>query len=215
MRYIATLVIAALINLGLFLLISFMLVGQNGTQQLENLAAVDFVRLRREPEPPKPKERRLPEKPKPPPPEAPLPLPVHRPQAPSPRMSDKLRIVPNIEIPLALNSTGPYLGSYRQPSAGPRIALAMEGSLVPLVRIPPQYPSRAARRGIEGSVTVAFIITKKGSVRHPRVIDAHPPGIFNEAALRAIRRWRFKAKKVDGQWVAQRATQIIQFQLDQ
>lgn len=213
MRYIAALIIAALVNLGLFLLIFFMMAGQqSGFKQMENIAAVDFVRLRREPEPPKPKERQLPKKP--PPPKEPLPLMARRPQAPSPQKSPLPQVIPHIEIPLA-KSAGPYLGDYRQSSAGPTIAMAMEGELVPLVRIPPQYPPRAARRGIQGAVTVAFIITRKGSVRNPKVIEAHPPEIFNEAALRAIKRWRFKAKQVEGQWVEQQATQTIEFRLSQ
>jgi protein TonB len=96
---------------------------------------------------------------------------------------------------------------------GSDIVSVGEGDLIPLVRVPPQYPRRAARRGLEGAVTVAFIITKEGSVRDPEVIDSHPPGIFDEAALRAVKRWKFKSKQVEGQLVEQRATQKIEFKL--
>jgi periplasmic protein TonB len=212
-RYSISLLSAALINLGLFLLMAFMAVGQqNALRGGEEITMVDFVRLKRETEPPQPKERRLPEKP--PPPEEPLPMAMPRPQAPQPKTPAVPKIVPNIESSLALRNTGPYLGDYAESAGtieGP--AIAGEGDVIPLVRVPPQYPQRAARRGIEGVVTVSFIITKEGSVRDPEVVEAHPPGMFEQAALHAIQRWRFKPKRTEGQLVEQRATQEIEFKL--
>gem|GEM_PF-4333504 len=56
-------------------------------------------------------------------------------------------------------------------------------------------------------------ITTMGTVIDPVVVGAHPSDIFNEAALIAIRQWKFKQKIVDGQPVEQRAVQTLQFKL--
>ncbi|ABA57129.1 energy transducer TonB [Nitrosococcus oceani] len=215
MRFLIAIAIAGLVNLGLFLLMSFMAAGQQrGPEGIETATMVDFVRLKRESAPPEPKERQLPKKP--PPPEEPPSMMMPRPQAPQPKPSALAKVTPHIELPLSLKSDGPYLGDYGQTpgtSLGSGIVPAGEGDLLPLVRISPQYPRRAARRGLEGSVTVAFIITKEGSVRDPKVIESHPSGIFEQAALQAIKRWKFKPKQIEGQLVEQRATQEIEFNL--
>jgi len=67
------------------------------------------------------------------------------------------------------------------------------GSPQPTRRVPPEYPARAQRRGIEGYVEVRFTILPDGSVDTDslRVIDARPRNVFERAALRAISRWQF------------------------
>jgi protein TonB len=76
------------------------------------------------------------------------------------------------------------------------------------------YPRDAAMQGVEGWVKVEFTITEIGTVKDPRVIDADPPRIFNREALRAILKWKFKPRVVDGVAVERQATQIIDFNLD-
>ena len=85
--------------------------------------------------------------------------------------------------------------------------------VVPLVRVQPIYPMRATSRHIEGWVKIEFTVTAAGSVSNPVVVGASPPGIFDEAALDAIRKWKFKQKIVDGSPVAQRAVQVLKFKL--
>lgn len=69
--------------------------------------------------------------------------------------------------------------------------------VMPLVRVPPEYPPRALTRGIEGWVLVQFTITTIGTVKDARVVDANPREIFDDAALKAISRWRYNPR-VDG-----------------
>ncbi|MFA5630807.1 MAG: energy transducer TonB [Porticoccaceae bacterium] len=69
---------------------------------------------------------------------------------------------------------------------------------IPLVRVPPDYPMRALNRGIEGWVVVQFTITGTGSVKDAIVIDAKPKGMFDEAAIKAILRYRYNPKIEDG-----------------
>lgn len=69
---------------------------------------------------------------------------------------------------------------------------------MPLVRINPDYPPRAQARGIEGWVLIEFTITAAGTVRDARVVNASPKGYFEEAALKAIGRWRYNPKVQEG-----------------
>jgi protein TonB len=46
-----------------------------------------------------------------------------------------------------------------------------------------------------------------------RVVNAKPRRIFDAAAMAAARRWRFKPRVVNGQAVAQRGLQRIEFKL--
>lgn len=60
------------------------------------------------------------------------------------------------------------------------------------------YPPAAKAAGIEGSVTVRYDVTADGAVANARVVSAAPAGVFNEAALSAVRQWRFRAAVVRG-----------------
>ena len=102
-----------------------------------------------------------------------------------------------------------FIGNFQQvdPSA--------EGDIIPVVVIRPMYPREAAISGTQGWVKVEFIITEVGTVKDPRVIDAKPPRVFNREAIRAILKWKFKPRVVDGIAVERRATQVIDFTLDE
>jgi protein TonB len=77
------------------------------------------------------------------------------------------------------------------------------------------YPRDAAMNGTEGWVKVEFTITEVGTVKDPRVIEAEPPRIFNREAIRAILKWKFKPRVIDGVAIERRATQVIDFTLDE
>lgn len=54
------------------------------------------------------------------------------------------------------------------------------------------YPPDARDAGIEGYVVVRYDVDAEGRVRNARVVDAVPPGVFEESALQAVSRWRFR-----------------------
>lgn len=83
--------------------------------------------------------------------------------------------------------------------------------LVPLIKIQPTYPHQAAVNKIEGSVTLKVTVAPDGSVRDARVIRSRPRKTFDEAAVEAVRKWKFKPKIVDGQPVEQEGQQVIDF----
>jgi protein TonB len=68
------------------------------------------------------------------------------------------------------------------------------GDIVLMERVEPKFPTQAIREGIsQGSVTVKFTVETDGSVSNPTVTDAKPRrGIFDDAALRAVAKWKFK-----------------------
>ena len=86
---------------------------------------------------------------------------------------------------------------------------------MPIVRITPQYPREALLHGIEGWVRVEFTINPDGSVRDPIVVNSQPARIFDRPAIQAVLRWKFKPRFVDGEAIARRAVQVIDFRLEE
>ncbi|MFA6052358.1 MAG: energy transducer TonB [Methylobacter sp.] len=116
------------------------------------------------------------------------------------------------EKPSISNSAPAASDAAPQPAAaggGPKIST----DVIPLERIPPKYPARAASRHIEGWVRIEFTITTDGTVEDATVVAAEPAEVFDEAALKAINQWKFKEKIVNGVAVEQRAVQTLQFKL--
>lgn len=85
--------------------------------------------------------------------------------------------------------------------------------LVPVKREAPNYPLRAVRDWLEGFVVVEVTVAPDGSVREARVVEAKPPGVFDDAALEAIRQWRFKPKIVDGKPAESKGLQQLDFRM--
>ncbi len=120
---------------------------------------------------------------------------------------------PAVSAPAVTTQTQPNTPApnSKQP---PTTNSAASSGVIPLFRVPPEYPSIATRRHIEGWVKVEFTVKTDGTVDNAVVISAEPEEIFNEAALTAIKKWKFKEKIVDGTPVSQRAVQKLQFKLD-
>lgn len=95
------------------------------------------------------------------------------------------------------------------PGLDPATTAANEG-LVPLSQIQPLYPRPQAAQGVEGQVTLQFLVQADGSVSDVRVISATPRGAFDAAARQAISKWRYRAH--DGAAIAQTVT--LEFHLD-
>ena len=54
------------------------------------------------------------------------------------------------------------------------------------------------QQGVGGYVDVEFTVSSAGTVKDARVIGAEPRSVFEEAALRAVRRWRYNPKIENG-----------------
>jgi periplasmic protein TonB len=194
-----------LVALLLFLLMHALVGGREGFERgPDSGRVVDFVRVRPE-EVVQIRERQVPREP--PPAEEPPPPPRLETEARQQVTRQVLEIeLPDIPIEL---SGGPALAASWQPANA-----GEDAEVIPIVRIEPQYPREALMRGIEGWVQLRITINPDGSVSDPVVIAAEPPRIFNREAMRAILRWKFRPRIVDGQPVSRQAEQIIEFRID-
>jgi protein TonB len=91
----------------------------------------------------------------------------------------------------------------------------VDGDVIPIVRPTPEYPAGALSRGLEGRVKVQFSVTAAGTVRDAIVVESEPGTTFDEAALKAIARWRYNPRVVDGVAVERVGLEtVIRFELD-
>lgn len=202
MRYFVSLILGVVVAVLLFALMNALISGSDrGQISANDVKFVDFVRVKRE-EATRTKERQVPDKPeppkKPPPPEMTAQQQDTRPTPPQFNIN-----MPNIGASFA--GTGPYLGN---PFSG---AGAGDGDVIPIVQIEPQYPREALINCVGGVVNLEFTILEDGSVEDPKVLSADPPRLFDRSALRAILRWKFKPRVVDGRPVKRRATLPLEF----
>jgi len=147
---------------------------------------LDFVRVKRE----EVVERKQEKPDKPPPPEAPPPEP------PTPQLDD---VKPNAEK-IAVRAA-PVETEIDVSASGFSLGVG-DGEYLPIVKVAPIYPRRALSRGIEGYVIVEFTVTKLGTVRDVRVVESEPSsGIFDDAAVAAAEKFKYKPRVIDGQAV--------------
>jgi len=156
--------------------------------------AVDFVRLKRDLAP-ETKKREPPKREKPEQQPAPPQMNVAKNMNPGDAVGE---IVPIVD-------TGVELEQATSLGAG---AGGADSGITPLVRIEPEYPPRAKQQGIEGWVELEFTISPVGTVEDAVVTRAKPPFVFDQAALRAVRKWRYSPKTENGVAVARSGVQV-------
>lgn len=79
--------------------------------------------------------------------------------------------------------------------------------------VTPEYPQKAQRREIEGYVDLQFTVNAAGEVIDVSVVDAEPADMFDDAAVRALKKWKFKPQQIDGEAVSQRLALRMRFAL--
>ncbi len=180
-------VLGVMVTLSLLWLMNFLIaIADHSMKEGTAGHMIDFVRVKR-PESTQRKDRK-PEKP--PAPKAPPPEP------PSPQMDDvtssaeKIAIsAPTVETDISLSSGGFSLG-------------AGEGDYLPIVKVAPIYPARAANRGIEGYCIVQYTVTRKGTTKDVVVVESDPPGsLFHRASINAAYKFKYKPRIIDGEAV--------------
>jgi protein TonB len=80
--------------------------------------------------------------------------------------------------------------------------------------IPPIYPPKALLKNTEGWVKVLISIDEFGSVSAVSVLDSNPARLFDEAALKAVRKWSYYEKKVNDEPVPYQVTQTVEFNIE-
>jgi protein TonB len=178
------LLLAGAVTLGLFFLMQSLI--QSGGSALTDApkgSVLDFVRVKKE-EAVQKKDRKPKKPPKPKEPPPPLAQPQMDSPSPDPSASG-LDFGADVAADVALDG-GLALDSG-------------DGEFLPIVRVAAVYPRRAQQRGIEGYVDLEITVTKLGSVSNPKVINASPKGIFEQAAIDAALKFKYKPRVVNGQ----------------
>lgn len=199
-RFIIAFVISLAITLGLFFLMqSLIKMGGSALTEPPKGSVLDFVRVKKE-ETVEQKDR----KPRKPPP----------PKTPPPQMSQPQMDSPSPDANGTSMNFGGDVGTEVSLDGG--LALdSGDGEYLPIVKVAPVYPRRALQRGIEGFVIVEFTVTKQGTVRDPIVVEATPEGIFEQAAMDAALKFKYKPRVVNGEATEVSGVQNrITFQID-
>ncbi len=197
-RYPTAAVIAAAVTFAVLFTMQWLVAGQRGELgEVTGGRVIDFVRLRRETAP-EVKKRELPKRAGPPPKEAPPPD-LKMAEAPRDTGLELAAAMPDFKAELDLAS-GPSTGG---PAAGEDV------DVVPLVRVNPQYPPRAMQRGVEGYVHVQFTITQAGTVKDVSVVRAEPETYFEDAAINAVKKYKYKPKLIDGAPVERPGVEVV------
>jgi protein TonB len=152
---------------------------------------VEFVRLRREVE----IEERKREKPQREKPEQEL-------VTPTLAVAEKQGLDLGLDVQAIAAGLGAEFGSAAGTGGAGRGELALTAGLsdrapLPLVRVEPQYPPQAARKGLEGWVKVQFTISTAGSVRDAVVVESSD-SVFERAAINAVNKWKYQPQMKAG-----------------
>jgi protein TonB len=101
------------------------------------------------------------------------------------------------------------------PPPRPKEAVHVGGRISPpmkLVHVNPIYPSIALAARKEGLVILEALIAEDGSVRQVKLL--RPAPLFEEAALAAVRQWRFSPTLLNGEPVPLVMTVTVAFTLE-
>ncbi|WP_077285342.1 energy transducer TonB [Cognaticolwellia aestuarii] len=188
-RFLVSILLGAAVTFALFSFMAFLVSSgdRNKEEQLENI----IVEVNTTPPKSQAERRQRVPPPPPPPPKTPP-----KPQAPEPETN-------NNSGGLTFNMPGVQLAGANAGMSAPGAGFGRDGDATPIVRIEPKYPIQAARDGKEGWVTLSFTINEIGGVEDVNVIDAEPKRVFDKEAKRALRKWKYKPKVVDGKAMKQ------------
>ena len=180
-RYVFSIVVGVIVTLSLLFVMQLLIVtGKQALTKPRDRAQLEFVRVKRNEA--LNTEDFQPEKP-PPPPEVP-------PEQPPQEMDSMDPNAPSINVAPPSVSAETNIG-------GPGGMNIAEGDYLPIVRVAPVYPARALSRGLEGYVDLEFTVTTAGTVRDPIIIFS-TSSLFERAAERAVLKFKYKPRVVDG-----------------
>lgn len=168
------------------------------------------------PPPPAPRKPPPPPRPEPARPQpAPLPLPVAAPAAPvaePPPAPVVVTAPPAPEPPQPAAAQPPPAPA--SPPPAPAMVEAPRFNAAYLNNPPPSYPPAARRRGIEGKVIVRAEIQADGTCSRAELKQGSGHGLLDQAALDAVRKWRFIPARKGSQAVAAWVDVPITFKLE-
>jgi protein TonB len=180
-RYAFSVVIGTVVTLSLLFVMHLLIAsGKSALTKPRDRAKLEFVRVKRNEN--LNVEDFTPEKP-PKPPETP-------PETPPQDMDNMDPNAPSINV-------APPTVAQNADIGGPGGMNIAEGDYLPIVRVAPVYPARALSRGLEGHVDLSFTVTMAGTVRDPIILFS-TSSLFERAATRAVLKFKYKPRVVDG-----------------
>jgi protein TonB len=180
-RYAFSVVIGTVVTLSLLFVMHLLIAsGKAALTKPRDRAKLEFVRVKRNEN--LNVEDFTPEKP-PKPPETP-------PETPPQDMDNMDPNAPTINV-------APPTVAQTADIGGPGGMNIAEGDYLPIVRVAPVYPARALSRGLEGHVDLEFTVTMTGTVRDPIILFS-TSSLFERAATRAVLKFKYKPRVVDG-----------------
>ena len=105
---------------------------------------------------------------------------------------------------LPTDFSGAFMGNLESMGTG-------TSQLIPIVKVAPRCPREAQISGIDGSVTLILNVNANGRVSTIQVKSAKPTRVFNSEAIKAVKRWQFKPKTIDGIAVDQKGELLVEF----
>ena len=101
-----------------------------------------------------------------------------------------------------------------EPAVEDRTPVPVEGHVMArklLHRDDPEYPPVAKVAGVEGVVVLRVLIDRSGAMQEAEVVHGHPA--LRDAALEALKSWRWEPIKIDGEKVPASTTVAFNFVL--
>ncbi len=98
--------------------------------------------------------------------------------------------------PARIDSLEQRLAAARRPQATPP-ALVQSAALERTYYVAPIYPKKALEKQISGEVRVRITVDADGRVKGVAILSSTPPGVFDQAVMAAVSRWRFKPLPAD------------------
>ena len=112
----------------------------------------------------------------------------------------------------AVQRLSPASQAATQAAAGPDMQ-ALAAQLQRIRYVGPEYPENALSDRISGTVTVQYVVDKKGYTQDVKVVESTPRGVFDRAATDAIRRWRYRPVQYNGEPIEVPVRTRIRFEL--
>lgn len=118
---------------------------------------------------------------------------------------------PNLEATMELPDMPAFAPEFQNAPQLQQLEAANIAEPELISRVEPEYPRDALLSRTNGWVKVAFDVQADGSVANVSIIEANPPTMFNRAATRAVKRWRYAPSTGAGPG-ARRLERLIEFQ---
>jgi periplasmic protein TonB len=112
------------------------------------------------------------------------------------------------------NSLGANFAASSSQPAAPGAPVQIGGDVRParlITSIPPSYPALAKTQHVAGDVRVDALIDATGRVSTMKVVSG--PSLLHQAAMDALREWKYQPATLDGKPVPMHLTVTIQFRL--